>query len=205
MRLVKESDEPPLPLAPGAEQYPALDLANSAITLPGGQSADLLGTPGEAQRWLVDRALAPTDTDLHQTCADRLRALRGHIRMVLASQIEGRPAPSDALTALNDALTHAPATSLLHWAPDRGLYRAAAHPTTQIVEHALAVLAADAAELLTGADAARLTACGSPPCNRYLLRHGRRHWCSTRCGDRARAARAYARRTGRAGTADRTG
>ncbi|MFC7713379.1 CGNR zinc finger domain-containing protein [Nonomuraea recticatena] len=33
------------------------------------------------------------------------------------------------------------------------------------------------------------------PCNRYLLRHGRRHWCSIRCGDRARAARAYARRT----------
>lgn len=34
--------------------------------------------------------------------------------------------------------------------------------------------------------------------NRYLLRHGRRHWCSVRCGDRARAARAYARRTGAA-------
>nr|WP_234354530.1 CGNR zinc finger domain-containing protein [Streptomyces sp. NRRL WC-3618] len=27
------------------------------------------------------------------------------------------------------------------------------------------------------------------------MRTGRRHWCSTRCGDRARAARAYARRT----------
>ncbi|WP_344969397.1 CGNR zinc finger domain-containing protein [Streptosporangium fragile] len=39
-----------------------------------------------------------------------------------------------------------------------------------------------------------MTACGSPPCNRYLLRHGR-HWCSVRCGDRARAARAYARRS----------
>ncbi|PNG16566.1 CGNR zinc finger domain-containing protein, partial [Streptomyces cahuitamycinicus] len=51
------------------------------------------------------------------------------------------------------------------------------------------------ADLLTSPAAERLTACGSPPCNRYLLRHGRRHWCSTRCGDRARAARAYARRT----------
>ncbi|GAB2883292.1 hypothetical protein GCM10022245_18400 [Streptomyces mayteni] len=40
-----------------------------------------------------------------------------------------------------------------------------------------------------------LAACGSAPCDRFLLRtHGRRHWCSTRCGDRARAARAYARR-----------
>ncbi|PGH47228.1 CGNR zinc finger domain-containing protein, partial [Streptomyces sp. Ru87] len=61
--------------------------------------------------------------------------------------------------------------------------------------HALAVIAADAADLLTGPAAARLTACASPPCNRFLLKHGRRQWCSTRCGDRARAARAYARRT----------
>uniref|UniRef100_UPI0034E00421 CGNR zinc finger domain-containing protein n=1 Tax=Streptomyces flavofungini TaxID=68200 RepID=UPI0034E00421 len=69
------------------------------------------------------------------------------------------------------------------------------HPTTAIVDHALGALAADAADLLTSPAAERLTACGSTPCNRYLLRHGRRHWCSTRCGDRARAARAYARRT----------
>jgi predicted RNA-binding Zn ribbon-like protein len=58
---------------------------------------------------------------------------------------------------------------------------------------ALATLAANAADLLTAPDAERLTACGSTPCNRYLLRHGRRHWCSIRGGDRASAARAYAR------------
>ncbi|WP_245700613.1 CGNR zinc finger domain-containing protein [Geodermatophilus siccatus] len=58
------------------------------------------------------------------------------------------------------------------------------------------MLAAGAADLLTGPDAERLAAFGSPPCNRYLLRtHGRRQWCSVRCGDRARAARAYARRS----------
>ncbi|MFD5231251.1 CGNR zinc finger domain-containing protein [Streptomyces qaidamensis] len=39
-----------------------------------------------------------------------------------------------------------------------------------------------------------MTACASPPCNRFLLKRGRRRWCSTRCGDRARADRAYARR-----------
>lgn len=97
---------------------------------------------------------------------------------------------------MNDALPRAPAAALLRWEPGRGMYRAASHPTTQLVDHALAVLAANAADLLTGPDAGRLSACGSSPCNRHLLRHGRRHWCSTRCGDRARAARAYARRTG---------
>ncbi|MQY35553.1 hypothetical protein SRB17_35310 [Streptomyces sp. RB17] len=194
---VEQSAEPALPPAPGAAQHPALDLANSALVLPGGQRADLLDTPGAAQRWLVDRGLAPADAELRDTCASRLRSLRERIRPLLASRIEGRPAPADALAAVNEALTLVPAALLLQWSPEHGLYRSTAHPTTQIVEHALATLAADAAELLTGPDADRLTACGSAPCNRYLLRHGRRHWCSTRCGDRARAARAYARRTGR--------
>ncbi|MBP2054109.1 putative RNA-binding Zn ribbon-like protein [Streptomyces griseochromogenes] len=197
-------DEQAPPPAPGAEQHPALDLANSAVALPGGQFIDLLGTPAAADRWLVERGLAPAGTDLQETCAARLRSLREEVRSLLASRVGGHPAPAAALTAVNDALTRAPAAALLHWHPEHGLYRAASHPTTQIVEHALAALAADAADLLTGPDADRLTACGSTPCNRYLLRHGRRHWCSTRCGDRARAARAYARRTapppaGRAG------
>ncbi|WP_369365202.1 ABATE domain-containing protein [Streptomyces sp. CG4] len=187
----------PYPPAPGAEQYPALDLANSAVALPGGHRIDLLGTPAAAQEWLVHHGLAPADADLRESCATRLRALRAQIRALLAARVEDRPAPADALAEVNDALTRVPAAALLHWSADRGLHRAAAHPTTQIVEHALAALAADAADLLTGPDADRLTACGSAPCNRYLLRHGRRHWCSTRCGDRARAARAYARRTGR--------
>ncbi|MGW6063024.1 CGNR zinc finger domain-containing protein [Streptomyces sp. NPDC055189] len=189
---------PPLPPppAPGAEQYPALDFANSAIALPGGQFTDFLGTPQDTNRWLTDRGLAPADAGLQEMCTAQLRTLREQIRSLLAARVDGCPPPAGALAAVNEALTRAPAASLLHWDPARGgLYRAASHPTTQIVEHALATLAADAAALLTAPDATRLTACGSPPCNRYLLRHGRRHWCSTRCGDRARAARAYARRT----------
>ncbi|MFF0161555.1 CGNR zinc finger domain-containing protein [Streptomyces sp. NPDC005263] len=184
-----------VPPAPGAEQYAALDFANSVIALPGGQILDFLDTPATTKQWLMDRGLAPVDVDIQEMCAARSRALREQIRALLASRVDDLPAPVGALAALNDALTKAPAASLLRWDPERGLYRAPSHPTTQIVDHALASLAADTADLLTGPDAERLTACGSPPCNRFLLRHGRRHWCSTRCGDRARAARAYARRT----------
>ncbi|MFI1865756.1 ABATE domain-containing protein [Streptomyces jumonjinensis] len=162
---------------------------------PGGHFIDLLDTPATANRWLIERGLAPADVDLQEMCTAQLRSLREQIRSLLASRVDGHPAMPAALASVNDALTRAPAASLLHWDPARGLYRAASHPTTQIVDHAFAVLAADAADLLTGPAAARLTACGSAPCNRYLLRHGRRHWCSTRCGDRARAARAYARHT----------
>jgi predicted RNA-binding Zn ribbon-like protein len=91
-------------------------------------------------------------------------------------------------------MTRVPTASLLLWDEKIGPYRAGPHPTTVIVDHALATLAADAADLLTSPDGERLTACASPPCVRYLIRHGRRRWCSTRCGDRARAPRANARR-----------
>ncbi|GAA3956532.1 hypothetical protein GCM10023085_43860 [Actinomadura viridis] len=189
------SAEPVLPPAPGAEQYPALDFADSAIALPGGQFIDLLGTPAAANRWLTERGLAPAGAGLQEMCTAQLRSLREQVRSLFASRVAGLPALPAALSAVNDALTRVPTAALLHWDEKNGPFRAAPHPITEIVDHALATLAANAADLLTGPDAERLTTCGSAPCNRYLLRHGRRHWCSTRCGDRARAARAYARRT----------
>ncbi|MDA2809490.1 ABATE domain-containing protein [Nocardiopsis sp. RSe5-2] len=181
--------------APGAELFPALDFADSSVSLPGGKRVDLLGTPRDAARWLVERGLAPPDTVLYELCSSRMRALREHIRALFAARVDGLPAPAEALDAVNAAMTKVPSAALLAWDSERGLHRSAAHPIDQAVDHALAALADNAAELLTSPEAERLAACGSPPCDRYLLRtHPRRHWCSTRCGDRARAARAYARR-----------
>ena len=186
----------PVPLpAPGAEQYVALDFVDSAMALPGGQLIDLLGTPAGATRWLVEHGLAPADAELREMCAARLRSLREDLRSLCAARVAGIPALRSALSAVNDALSRVPTAALLCWDEHDGPYRAAPHPINEILDHALATLAANGADLLTGPDAERLTACDSPPCNRYLLRHGRRHWCSIRCGDRARAARAYARRT----------
>lgn len=189
----------PLPPAPGAERHLSLDLANSSVILPGDRTVDLLDTAQDATRWLVERELAPEDTPLQEYCAARLTALRRHVRALVRSVVEGGEAPAEDLRALNTALTLTPTTALLEWDPDRRLHRSTTHPTTQIVEHALTSLATDAADLLTSPDAERLAACQASPCNRYLLRtHARRHWCSTRCGDRVRAARAYARRAGTA-------
>jgi predicted RNA-binding Zn ribbon-like protein len=197
MRSVEEfaREGAALPSAPGEAEHPALGLANSAIALPGGHTADLLSTPARAEQWLARRDLAPAGAGLAEVCATQLRSLREQVRSLLASRVAGQPALPSAVTAVNDAMTRVPTASLLLWDEETGPYRAAPHPTTAIVEHALAVIAADAADLLTSPDAVRLAVCASPPCNRFLLKHGRRQWCSTRCGDRARAARAYARRT----------
>lgn len=188
-------EEPALPPATGEEEHLSLALANSAIAMAGGYTVDLLAAPAQVNHWLTERGLAPVDAGMMEMCATQVRSLREQIRSLFASRAAGLPALPAAVTAINDAMTRVPTAPLLRWDDRTGPYRTTPHPTTAIVDHALATVAADAADLLTGPDAERLTACGSTPCNRYLLRHGRRHWCSTRCGDRARAARAYARRT----------
>ncbi|WP_086668645.1 CGNR zinc finger domain-containing protein [Lentzea kentuckyensis] len=197
MRSVDESvtAEEVWPPVPGEEQYSSLALANSAVTLPGRRVLDLLDTPVRTNRWLTEHGLAPVGIGMREMCATQLRSLREQVRALFDARVAGLPALPAALSAVNDALTRVPTAPLLQWDEKNGPYRATPHPTTEIVDHALATLAANAADLLTGPDAERLTACQSSPCNRYLLRHGRRQWCSTRCGDRARAARAYARRT----------
>ncbi|MFE6281806.1 ABATE domain-containing protein [Streptomyces sp. NPDC057877] len=186
---------PVLPPAPGADRHPALDFADSAATLPGGHGYDLLAAPATAQAWLLGHDLISPEVRLYEVCALRTRTLREHVRALFTARVEERVAPPESLRAVNDALTRVPTAPLLTWDTDHGPRRVQLHPTDQAVDHALATLAADAADLLTGPDAALLTACGAAPCDRFLLRtHGRRHWCSTRCGDRVRAARAYARR-----------
>ncbi|MFJ5921348.1 CGNR zinc finger domain-containing protein [Kitasatospora sp. NPDC092948] len=180
--------------APGAEQYPALDFVNSLLTLPTGP-LDLIGTPEQATGWLVEHDLAPAGGRVYRPCTDRIHRLRAELRELMAAHTAGGPAPTGALAAVNAALTATPSAPLLHWDAERGLHRALPHPADRIADHAMARLAADAAELLTGPDAPRLAACGGAPCTRFFVRtHAGRHWCSTRCGDRVRAARAYARK-----------
>ncbi|MDX3488393.1 ABATE domain-containing protein [Streptomyces sp. ID05-18] len=188
-----------LPSAPGAGRYRSLAFADTAATLPAGQSYDLLAAPESAMHWLAAHDLTTPDVQLYEFCAQRMRTLRTHIRALFAARVDTTTPPEESLRAVNEALTSVPTAPLLAWDGAQGLRRVQAHPTDQAVNHALATLAADAADLLTGPDADILAACGSAPCDRFLLRtHGRRHWCSTRCGDRARAARAYARRNGTA-------
>ncbi|MGW7068829.1 ABATE domain-containing protein [Streptomyces sp. NPDC054855] len=189
-----------LPPAPGADRYRCLDFADTVATLPAGQGYDLLAAPESAMHWLAAHDLTTPQVQLYEVCAQRMRTMRAHIRAVFAARVDATIPPEESLRAVNEALTAVPTAPLLAWDGARGPRRIQAHPTDQAVNHALATLAADAADLLTGPDADILASCGSAPCDRFLLRtHGRRHWCSTRCGDRVRAARAYARRSGASG------
>ncbi|TFC57488.1 MULTISPECIES: ABATE domain-containing protein [unclassified Cryobacterium] len=185
----------PLPLAPGTAEHPCLALVNSIVTLPGGQRVDELNSPESATAWLVMHALAPAHTGLLAYCQLQLTDLRANLRNALESHTEGVAPNAETLSGINRALTAVPSASLLRFDPDAGLLRVPSHPTSQLVAHAMAHIAEDAAALLTGPDAHRIAQCASAPCDRFMIRtHARRQWCSERCGARQRANRAYARK-----------
>ena len=189
----------PLPPAPGTAEHLCLALANSIVTFPGGLRVDELEGPENATAWLVDHQLAPEGTGLLSYCQQQLAGLRAQLREVLLAHTEGTAPAPEALNGLNHALTAVPSAALLHYSPGTGLRRGHSHPVTQIVAHAMAQIAEDAAGLLTGPDAARIASCAAAPCDRFMIRtHARRQWCSERCGARQRANRSYARKLGKA-------
>ena len=185
----------PLPPSPGAREHSSIDLVNSEIHLPGGQIYDALNSPEQTTAWLIEHGLVSEGALLQSYCQNRLVDLRSHVREAFAARTSGATVDPRVLDGINAALAAAPHTSLLRYAPGEGFFRSLEHPTTQLVEHAMAVIAEDAAALLAGDGAHLLAQCEAEPCSRFLLKtHGRRQWCSTRCGDRVRAARSYARK-----------
>lgn len=184
----------PLPPAPGATNHVSLKLINSTVTLPGNHVFDELNSPENATSWLIQHELAPRNTTLLAYCQGQMTGMRENLRAIFKAHVTGEEPTPSALDSINLALGRVPTAQLLRFIPGEGFQRFREDPVTQLVEHALAEIAEDAAGLLSGPQAHLLTQCGSKPCDRFLIRtHARRHWCSTRCGDRVRAARAYAK------------
>jgi predicted RNA-binding Zn ribbon-like protein len=189
---------------PGERDHPSLALVNSRHNSRKGM-VDHLASPEALAEWLAWRSLvghgeaaaprraaAPGDADLDAEL-DAALALRDAARELLVAAVQGRaPAPS-AVAAVNDAAAIAPAAHQVRWDADGGPVRTRSAAAATDVQRALAAIAEDAIVLVCD-HRADLIACEAPGCVRLLLKdHPRRHWCSTRCGDRVRAARHYRR------------
>jgi len=181
---------------------------------------DALRTDAEVWAWLqaagprlepsdaaVDQWLrAGTPADLNDA-GDRLRRLRDALRRLAAEQTrDPRPAAASAIAIAAEALDvlNQTAASAPRWS---GVEVTATHAMTRITSTdsspgtaVAALLAEQAIDLFTGELRGDLRACLAPGCVLYFVKyHPRREWCSTACGNRARAARHYQRhRTGRA-------
>ncbi|OLE29390.1 MAG: hypothetical protein AUG44_04370 [Actinobacteria bacterium 13_1_20CM_3_71_11] len=134
-------------------------------------------TPARLAEWLAHEGLAPAvppgEADL--AAAYELRAALAHVVFAL---VEGEPVPVPALDLVQDvAARDRPARLAVI---GRGL-RAAPVPDP------LARLARQAVDHLAGPGPHRLRVCGDADCTMvYLDPYGRRRWCGSGCGVRAR-------------------
>jgi predicted RNA-binding Zn ribbon-like protein len=97
-----------------------------------------------------------------------------------------------AVSEINAAVVASPPAARLALAEGR-LYRDTALVGPPVTA-ALSAVATDAIELFTGGSDSPLRACQAPRCVLYFVKnHPRREWCSSACGNRARAARYYTR------------
>jgi predicted RNA-binding Zn ribbon-like protein len=163
---------------------------------------DALTTPEALHNWLVivDHRYAadalghpgPDELAEAKLLRDSLRRLTAFFtddsRPTAQSRVESVDA---AVAAVNRVLAHGPHAQLV--LRDGRLHRDYPAPTSS-ARVALAELAHDSIDMLTGPTATKLRACHAPRCVRYFVRsHPRREWCSEACGNRARAARHYRR------------
>ena len=163
---------------------------------------DAIAEPDEMRDWLAERGLLDGEAPVNARDVDAVHVLRDAVRNLIMARIERRRPPEQAVERVNAAARLSPTAPALGWdaAADRpSRVWVAANGTA--LEQARARIAADAIDLIAGERGDDLIACQGPRCVRLLLKdHPRRHWCSSRCGERIRSARYYERhrKSGRA-------
>lgn len=171
----------------------ALDVANT-VAVEKGVEHDLLARNGEYARWAEAAARSPELTP--DAAAAIVRAeprvldLREHIRAVLRATAAGKALPGSSIAALNKASRVAPEWTEI--GADGNLVGRAQGTAVDrlLAEYARSAMTI-AAEGMT-----RLRVCRAPSCGMfYRPRRRQQLWCSEPCGNRARFARHYARRS----------
>ena len=177
----------------------ALDLANSVAQIRPGVTRDLLDSDEALDGWLdTEGERLPRLARGPQRYA-AFRELRDALHRLLTAAATGERLPPAAIKTVNAASARS-AGHLRLAVRGKGSVVEVAGPDTPL-DHALSLIARSAIELLAGPECERLRVCPAPSCGMFFLGRPDQEWCSSACGNRARAARHYARRrgTGRVG------
>ncbi|MBB6552628.1 CGNR zinc finger domain-containing protein [Nonomuraea rubra] len=183
--------------APLLGEPPPIELGNTSYAVRG-RAREGLESAEHLAAWLRDvrphLAVTLADADLHDVTDGDLHAareLRDVIRSLAAATMDGREPDPATVATLNHHASLTPRWRELRTAPEPGMTVCSAG---RPVAAALAWLAEEAVALFAGPLRHDLRACHGPGCVLYFVRESpRREWCSPGCGNRARAARHYAK------------
>ncbi|MGV9309408.1 CGNR zinc finger domain-containing protein [Nonomuraea sp. NPDC003727] len=164
---------------------------------------DALSDPDALTAWARSRA-GELDLDPGFTATSeqwrQVVELRLAVRALFARAVAPRPPSSadaarlpafdQALAQVNAAALAVPAAPQLAWDEDGPALSLV--PVGPPAAFLAARLAQAALRFLAGPEVAELRTCPAPRCVLYFVKeHPRQEWCSTACGNRARAARHY--------------
>lgn len=169
----------------------SLEFANTVFAVRGRPTEGLESAHSLAE-WLRDKGFAVDFAVDEVKCRDldAARTLRTAIRDIAAAVTGARAWDVQAVETVNAYAASTPRWRELTIEPEpRVTWRSSGGP----VDAALGVIADDAIGIFGGASRDDLRACPGPNCILYFLTDGRREWCSKTCGNRARAARHYAK------------
>jgi predicted RNA-binding Zn ribbon-like protein len=175
----------------------SIEFANTVFAVRG-RPTEGLESPEALARWLRDVGF-PVD-DVTRSDLDAARTLRAAIRTIARAITQCQEWDAEAVATVNACAASPPRWRelIIERAAGPGIAgRSGGTP----VETALGEIADNAIDIFGGPSRADLRGCPGPNCILFFLTDGRREWCSKSCGNRARAARHYARtrRTGEAG------
>ncbi|MEO3803537.1 CGNR zinc finger domain-containing protein [Nonomuraea sp. B1E8] len=183
--------------APLLGEPPPIELGNTAYAVRG-RPKDGLQSVEHLSAWLRDMRPRLTvqldDADIHGVTDHDLhlaRELRDAILTLVTATVNDRALDPDAVATLNRHTRQTPRWRELRTAPEP---HTTVRSSGRRVAAALAALAEDAADLFAGPLRHQLRACRGPGCVLHFVHDTpRREWCSPGCGNRARAARHYAK------------
>jgi predicted RNA-binding Zn ribbon-like protein len=194
-----------LPLATGEPWWywtggrPAVDFVNTRRER-WRRGVETLVTPEDLQGWLIRAGVMDADAPAPVTrkVLAQARDLREAMDLLLVATIDGRAAPAEAITLVDDWLVFAGARpQLVLDAAGSGSALLTERAAADSPRRALGMVALDAAEMLGTAQRARIRICASETCSgRFFDRSpaGARRWCSMRtCGNEAKVRRHRAR------------
>jgi predicted RNA-binding Zn ribbon-like protein len=174
----------------------AIDLANTVMVVRTGEVIDLLASVEDFESWLTHERPRLGDCAFALPHLAEVRALRGDVRALLVAAADDERLPAPAVERVNVLSAGAPVAPLLEIDDDTRTHLVERGDEVGGLPGLLGTLARSAIRQVAGPQSAPLQICNAPSCGMFFV--GRRRWCCSACGNRARAARHYQRRTGSA-------
>ncbi|WP_415976239.1 CGNR zinc finger domain-containing protein [Rhodococcus sp. 077-4] len=173
----------------------ALDVVNT-VQLQRGIYVELLNSAHDLQEWTQLQGPRVPEKIRSDADIEKFRTTRDHALALLRATASNVDLPQESVEHIDAIARRHPVTRAIDLGGREGIGHVVG--ATNSLDAVIARAASAVIDLLNGPDRVRVALCDAPRCGQLFL-HDRpnQQWCSSTCGNRARAARHHANKKGR--------